>query len=268
MKIANIQRIEHHLEKLNKSIVENRSKYTTTRIWSEYVKIRDGNKCLKCFSRQKIEAHHIFRKCFQEQAKFYTGNGISLCKECHKEIHKKFNRKPISEIMNADGGDDPDYITENFFYLFRDAKKIFNTQEIDRYYRIEEELLEKSKYYQGIDIQKIPHGPRIQQAFWLWRQCPPKALKELMANEGLVIDPPFEEGVTIVISDNMTAVTLVDSGDDFEIQNRGSATMGFDKDKDINEIVRFARANHPHQKIIIKDFRSAEMAEKNPITAL
>ena len=71
------------------------------RKWMDAVKQRDGNKCVKCGSTEKLESHHIkpFMKVIEENniqsrddARFCKelwdiSNGITLCEKCHYEEH-------------------------------------------------------------------------------------------------------------------------------------------------------------------------------------
>jgi len=60
------------------------------REWRESVLERDGSICQECKAENtKLHVHHI-----KEYSKFPEGrldidNGISLCKKCHKKIHRK-----------------------------------------------------------------------------------------------------------------------------------------------------------------------------------
>lgn len=58
--------------------------------WRAAVFKRDDYTCTHCGTRHtNIEAHHI--KSFSEhiEDRFDVGNGITLCKKCHKELHKQ-----------------------------------------------------------------------------------------------------------------------------------------------------------------------------------
>lgn len=51
-------------------------------LWSEYVKERDGRKCVICGEEKFLNAHHLITaKC--QHTRFETDCGISLCPKCH-----------------------------------------------------------------------------------------------------------------------------------------------------------------------------------------
>jgi len=53
--------------------------------WRNNVKDRDGWKCQKCGSTEKVHAHHIIAWKENECQRFELNNGITLCKSCHKK---------------------------------------------------------------------------------------------------------------------------------------------------------------------------------------
>jgi len=63
-------------------------------IWKQSVSIRDNFICQKCKQRGgKLQIHHInnFADCIE--LRFEINNGITLCKQCHKEFHKWYGIK-------------------------------------------------------------------------------------------------------------------------------------------------------------------------------
>jgi hypothetical protein len=61
--------------------------------WRRMVRERDGYKCRKCgwtpTQKQKFTSlvcHHIRRWADQPTLRFAVGNGITLCKKCHKVV--------------------------------------------------------------------------------------------------------------------------------------------------------------------------------------
>ncbi len=71
----------------------------TKRNWAVYIQFkkevhsRDKGKCLLCNERKKLDVHHLIPWCQNEELRFSTDNGISLCRECHREVHKRCGQK-------------------------------------------------------------------------------------------------------------------------------------------------------------------------------
>lgn len=71
----------------------------TTRHWADYVQfkkevhIRDENKCCLCLSKGKLDVHHIDGWMNNKEKRFDVDNGISFCKKCHKNVHKRCGQK-------------------------------------------------------------------------------------------------------------------------------------------------------------------------------
>ena len=63
-------------------------------LWREAVFARDNWTCQKCGeSGGYLHPHHIFNFAAYLDLRFAIDNGITLCKECHKKLHKKYGRK-------------------------------------------------------------------------------------------------------------------------------------------------------------------------------
>lgn len=253
MKII-LDRLDSMLQNLDSSVQKNDNSSKSLSIWAAFVKYRDGYKCLRCGNKKQLESHHIFRKCFMPEAMFDPGNGITLCKLCHREMHRVFNRRPSSSnFMNAEGGDDADIITENLYILLKEAK--INEIDLDKYYGFSEEVLIKSEHFQGVELARIPDGSRIEQMFYIWRQCPPKLFRSVAERNGVSIEPPFDEGIAIKLKDDGVYVTVVDIGD-FAIENRGSLTMVFEPQRDIGSLTRGMQKFFKGRKVSVTDART------------
>lgn len=63
-----------------------------SRTWSKNIIERDGNKCTKCGSAEKLHAHHIVPWNESEDLRFDLDNGITYCKSCHTKEELK-NKK-------------------------------------------------------------------------------------------------------------------------------------------------------------------------------
>ncbi len=61
--------------------------------WTRLVKERDGHCCAECsFQGIKgdgiMEAHHVIPKALHPELATEVFNGVTLCKPCHKDIHR------------------------------------------------------------------------------------------------------------------------------------------------------------------------------------
>lgn len=57
------------------------------KMWTKQVKDRDGWKCQKCGSTDRLHAHHIKRWCDYPELRYEVSNGITLCHPCHEAAH-------------------------------------------------------------------------------------------------------------------------------------------------------------------------------------
>jgi len=73
----------------------------TKRNWKEYkdfkksVHIRDKGQCLCCDSKTKLDAHHLIPWSYDPLLRFNIENAITLCRSCHRELHKYCGQKKI-----------------------------------------------------------------------------------------------------------------------------------------------------------------------------
>lgn len=57
--------------------------------WGKAVKKRDGYKCTRCGTKDKLHAHHIIPKSVDPTKILDIDNGKTLCKECHVLTHRE-----------------------------------------------------------------------------------------------------------------------------------------------------------------------------------
>lgn len=172
---TNINKIEIALDRLQTAVSNGRSKDHSLQLWSLFIRLRDGNRCLVCRSRKELFAHHIVRKSFLVEARFQTGNGITLCKVCHRQPHEAFNRWPNLDLpMDAEGGENIDLMTEFFGRLLADAKRRNLLR--DDFYFLSDEVLARFKLAQSFEPDYNFPGTRLEQAFIIWNQCPQNTL--------------------------------------------------------------------------------------------
>lgn len=56
------------------------------RIWRKLVLERDFKLCRRCHFTENLEAHHIYRFNDRPELRWEVGNGITLCKKCHRMV--------------------------------------------------------------------------------------------------------------------------------------------------------------------------------------
>lgn len=70
--------------------------------WRISVFKKDRFTCQKCLlTGKKLNAHHIDNWSEHEDKRYLLTNGITLCKECHKEIHKIYGQKTNKEHLDV-----------------------------------------------------------------------------------------------------------------------------------------------------------------------
>lgn len=160
---------------LNRAIERERSKKWQLSLWSKFVRFRDGGCCVNCGSTQRVQAHHIVRKVLYPHGALDTGNGISLCWPCHKQIHAEFNRRPnLSLPLGAEQGDDQDEWSYLFGLLRDDAQKRGLPE--DEFYYLNDQMLIFFVRVQGYEelLELVVEGSmsRIRFAHEVWRIMP------------------------------------------------------------------------------------------------
>ena len=174
-----LRNLESALLELHNAVRRERSVPYCLKRWSYFIRLRDNGRRVVCRSRVGIVAHHIVRKSFLIEARFQTGNGITLCKACHCQPHEAFNRRPNLDLpMDAEGGENIDLLTEFFGRLCDDAKSRHLLR--DDFYFLSNEVLAMFKLAQGFEPNQYFPGFRIEQAFAIWNQCPQNTLLALL----------------------------------------------------------------------------------------
>ena len=162
--VPDISAIEAKLIKLQAALSGDLPRERRLRRWSEFIRERDGHRCVDCHSRRRLSAHHICRKSFLAEPQFETGNGITLCSACHREVHRGFNARPdLSLPVDAQGGEKLAAMERLYSILTDDAVERGLMR--DEFYFLSDELLASFKRMQGYDPATYFPGSRIEQAY-------------------------------------------------------------------------------------------------------
>ena len=89
-------------KKYRKNEVKN-SKRETSSEFNKIVFEERNNECEKCGSKEKLQIHHIKGYTLFPELRFDLNNVLLLCKECHKDIHKKNDCKTNQLKCNKQG---------------------------------------------------------------------------------------------------------------------------------------------------------------------
>jgi hypothetical protein len=175
---------EAALAKLHQAVSFGRSAPHCLRLWSRFIRIRDGEECVVCSGRTGLTAHHIVRKSFMEEARFQTGNGITLCGDCHREPHRVFNRRPNLQLpMDAQGGENIELLFSYYCTLADDATSR-GLLHRDDFYFFSDQFLAKFKLFQSIEWDVPIPGTRLEQAALIWRQTPRCTMNAILEANG------------------------------------------------------------------------------------
>lgn len=190
------------LEALRAARTKGLSRKHCLRLWSEFIRERDGHRCVDCHSRTRLSAHHICRKSFVEGAQFETGNGITLCDRCHREIHVGFNGRPdLMQPADSQGGEKLPLMERLYSILTDDAVERALLRE--DFYFLSDTLLNTFKEMQGYRPTTYFPGSRVEQAYLILAECEFSTRRALAeANGAPVADKPLlPGGLYLVIND-------------------------------------------------------------------
>jgi hypothetical protein len=189
-----LQTITAKLAKLHVALADGLRRERCLRRWSEFIRERDGHRCVDCHSRRRLAAHHICRKSFLADAQFQTGNGITLCSTCHRTIHRGFNARPdLSLPVDAQGGEKLALVERLYSILMDDAVERGLMRE--EFYFLSDELLATFKRMQGYDVTTYFPGSRIEQAYLILAEGELSMRRALAAANGVpMTDQPLLPG--------------------------------------------------------------------------
>lgn len=189
-----LESITYKLNKLQAALAKGLSRQSCLRRWSEFIRERDGHRCVDCHSRRHLSAHHICRKSFFTGAQFLTGNGITLCSTCHRDVHRGFNARPNLMLpLDTQGGEKLSLMERLYSILTDDAVERGLMR--DAFYFLSDEFLVMLKRMQGFDSTTHFPGSRIEQAYLVLAECELETRRALAEANGMpLIDQPLLPG--------------------------------------------------------------------------
>jgi len=167
---VSVPMVEAAFERLHRAMIGGASEQYCLRRWSEFVRLRDGNRCVDCHSHRRLSAHHICRKSLIAAAQFETGNGITLCSRCHRETHEGFNGRPdLAQPVDTQGGEKLQKMERLYSILTDDAVERELIRE--EFYFLSDQTLASFKRMQGYPIDTYFPGARVEQAYLILAEC-------------------------------------------------------------------------------------------------
>lgn len=119
-------------------------------------------------------------------ARFQTGNGLTLCLHCHADAHAGFNgRADLGQPMDAQGGEKIELMADFYAFLYADASARGPIS--DDHYFLSDTVLGRFKMFQGFDPFEAFPGGRLEQACHIWRQCPRGLLTAVLEANGFAL---------------------------------------------------------------------------------
>lgn len=183
-----IQQVTDARTRLVRALQRGQSHQACLSLWSNFVRTRDGNCCVQCECKRDLAAHHIFRKSFLPNAQFEPGNGITLCRKCHKGVHRGFNGRADMHLpMDAQGGEKADDVSTMLGHLVIKSRQYPSL--VDAWYYLSESTLATISLLQGFDAATRLDVSRIEQAYIVWNQAPGTVRDAILQANGL---KPFQ----------------------------------------------------------------------------
>ncbi len=102
---ARYKKTPHHLTPIDKEYSSDKNHHDRNSIenvdWRKRIFERDEYTCQRCNKiGHNLNAHHIESFAHNKSIRFEDDNGITLCKECHKEFHSLFGYKSDTKQLN------------------------------------------------------------------------------------------------------------------------------------------------------------------------
>ena len=208
----NLEAIVSRLTSLRVALQNGLSRNRCLRRWSEFIRERDGHRCVDCHSHRRLSAHHISRKSLFTGTQFETGNGITLCSECHREMHRGFNGSPDLQLpVDAQGGEKLPMMERLYSILTDDAVERGLMR--DDFYFLSDRTLTSLKDMQGFAPETFFPGSRIEQAYLILAETELGVRRAIAEANSVPMtsEPLLPGGLYLVVSgeDGQTSRTLV-----------------------------------------------------------
>lgn len=182
--VTSLSSIQAAVERLEDAVARGLPQNRCLRRWSEFIRERDDHRCVECHATQHLSAHHICRKTFLPEAQYLTGNGITLCRDCHREVHAGFNGRPdLTLPMDQQGGEKLPFMERLYCILWKDA--VARDMPHERFYHLSERVLSIFKRFQGRDGDTPFPGPPVQQAYLIWAEAEQAVRRALAEANGV-----------------------------------------------------------------------------------
>lgn len=195
-------RVEAAFSRLAHAVTAGHGRGSCLRRWSEFIRLRDGLRCVDCHARSQLSAHHICRKSFIAHAQFDTGNGITLCRECHRDAHRGFNGSAdLGLPVDAQDGEKLALMQRFYSILLDDAieRGMFR----DEYYHLGDRILGSLRRMQGFGDDVHFPGSRLEQAFLIIAETERPVLEAFFRESGVTLgDTPLLPGGVMLIVEN------------------------------------------------------------------
>lgn len=179
-----LERLRVRLRSLNRAVARRRSQRWILTLWSRYIRERDLGRCLICGSCNGVQAHHIIRRSLCPEVAYDLGNGISLCRSCHSEVHGEFNGRPDLGLPLGDEGGDDQVVWARFFEAL-----CVHAQEVDldpdEFFTLSDHFLAFTVNCQGVcrQVERLQAGcmSRLLFASLVWSRMPATSSGSLLA---------------------------------------------------------------------------------------
>jgi 5-methylcytosine-specific restriction endonuclease McrA len=184
---SSLDEVRRKKQALARAVSEKNSVGYTLSLWSNFIRSRDGDRCVSCGAIEQLQAHHLFRRTLLPHAQFELGNGITLCRDCHQRLHSIFNGKPdLTRPLDAQGGDNQEDIAALYAMMLKDANR--RGLDHDEFYYLSDQMLWFFVRVQGLAhwylLVQDGYMTRLRMAKEIWRDAPEAVSTALLTANG------------------------------------------------------------------------------------